>query len=243
MRRVIRLGVNIDHIATLRQQRKERFPDPVEAALVAQRHGANSIVAHLREDRRHIQDDDLRWLKRRLRIPLAMEMAATDEMVRIARQIRPARVCLVPEKRQELTTEGGLDAAGHAASLRRQIKRLHQRRIPVSLFIDPALRQVKAARELNADMVEFHTGRYARLRGARRRAELKRLRDASALARRLKLELHAGHGLDLANVGPVAAIPGMRELNIGFSIVTRALSVGLGQAVHEMKELMLCAAS
>ncbi len=239
----MRLGVNIDHIATLRQQRKEGFPDPVHAALIAQKNGASSIVAHLREDRRHIQDSDIRMLKKMLRIPLAMEMAATPEMERIALNVRPTRVCLVPEKRQELTTEGGLDVVKHRRSLKKMIQKLSAKKIEVSLFIDPDLKQISCAKELGANTVELHTGRYAQVHGKARTRELKRLRQASALAVKLKLRLHAGHGLDYQNVQPVACIPQMEELNIGFSIVTRAVFDGLGPAVRQMKELMICAAS
>jgi pyridoxine 5-phosphate synthase len=231
----VRLGVNIDHVATLRQQRKEGFPDPVRAALIAQAHGADSIVAHLREDRRHIQDDDLRRLKKKLRIPLAMEMAATDEMVRIACRIRPARVCLVPEKRQELTTEGGLDVAGELPRLIRLVKPLLKAGIEISAFIDPRPSQVIAAKALGAQTVELHTGAYARSRGTKRKQEVARLHAAAYTARSLRLHLHAGHGLDLENVKPVARLPGMQELNIGFAIIAAALEKGLGKAVREMK--------
>jgi len=231
----MRLGVNIDHIATLRQQRKEGFPDPVAAALVAQQNGADSIVAHLREDRRHIQDADLFQLKQKLRIPLAMEMASTDEMVRIARRLRPTRVCLVPEKRQELTTEGGLNLIARRAEVQRHIRALRGSRIEVSVFIDPDLDQVCAAKALGADTVELHTGRYARRKGGARLKELKRLEKASGLAMELGLDLHAGHGLDYENVDAVARLPDMQELNIGFSIVAEMVSIGLGAAVRQMK--------
>lgn len=240
---MIRLGVNVDHVATLRQQRKEGFPDPAEAALVAQKNGASSIVAHLREDRRHIQDHDIRGLRSVLRIPLAMEMAATDEMVRIALGVRPKRVCLVPEKRKELTTEGGLDVIASRAKLRKMIPRLSAKRIEVSLFVDPVLDQIRCAKALGADTVELHTGQYATAKGAARQQELARLKKASALARSLHLRLHAGHGLDYENVQAVASIAGMEELNIGFSIIARAVFEGLGRAVKEMKEQMVCAAS
>jgi phosphoglucosamine mutase len=236
----MKLGVNIDHVATLRQQRREKVPDPVYAALVAQEHGADSIVAHLREDRRHIQDRDIRLLKEVLAVPLAMEMAATDEMVRIALEVRPARVCLVPEKRQELTTEGGLDVVAKRAALRRIIPKLIAKNIDVSLFIDADSDQIRCAKALGAGTIELHTGRYASAQGPSQAQELAKLLKASELAAKVKLQLHAGHGLDYRNVGPVARLPGMMELNIGFSIMTHAVFVGLGAAVEEMKEL-LCA--
>lgn len=240
---MIRLGLNVDHVATLRQQRKEGSPDPIEAALIAQRHGANSIVAHLREDRRHIQDRDLERLKKVLRVPLAMEMAATKEMTRIALRIRPERVCLVPEKRQELTTEGGLNVVARQALLRQLIPALKRKKIEISLFVDPALEQIRCAKAIGADTVELHTGRYANLQGAARKRELARLKQASALAKSLRLNLHAGHGLDYENVERVARIAGMQELNIGFSIISRAIFVGIARAVKDMKETMLCAVS
>jgi len=236
----MRLGVNIDHVATLRQQRKESIPDPVDAARVAQDHGADSIVAHLREDRRHIQDRDIRLLKQTLKIPLAMEMAATDEMERMALDVQPRRVCLVPEQRQELTTEGGLDAIAHQASLEKMIRRLSAKKIEVSLFIDADGDQIRCAKSLAADMIELHTGRYATTTGDEQQQELAKLLQASELAVKLHLRLHAGHGLDYRNVGPVASLPGMEELNIGFSIISRAVFVGLGTAVKEMKE-RICA--
>jgi len=228
----MRLGVNIDHIATLRQQRQEGFPDPVAAAVVAQSNGADSIVAHLREDRRHMQDADLFQLKKKLRIPLAMEMAATDDMVRIACRIRPERVCLVPEKRHELTTEGGLNVIAQKTRLKRQIQKLQKHRIPVSLFIDPSVDQVDASKRLQVEMVELHTGTYAHKR------KIDALKKASARAVQLKLELHAGHGLDYDNVEPIARLAGMQELNIGFSIVSEMVWIGFGAAVRKMKRLI-----
>ena len=233
-----RLGVNIDHVATLRQQREEGLPDPVYAALVAQDHGADSIVAHLREDRRHIQDRDIRLLKQVLKIPLAMEMAATDEMEGIALEVRPTRVCLVPERRQELTTEGGLDVIACRAVLNKMIARFSAKQIEVSLFVDPESDQIRCAGSVGAGTVELHTGRYATAEGADRARELAKLLRASELAVKLKLNLHAGHGLDYRNVGPVAHLPGMEELNIGFSIMARAVFSGLGVAVKEMKDLL-----
>ena len=235
---MIKLGVNIDHIATLRQQRKEAFPDPVYATLVAQEHGADSIVAHLREDRRHIQDRDIRLLKQVLNIPLAMEMAATEEMGGIALEVQPRRVCLVPEKRQELTTEGGLDLIAQRTAIKKIIQRLSAKNIEVSLFIDADTDQIRSAHSLGAGIVELHTGRYALAVGEVQRQELAKLSRAAEQAAKLKLRLHAGHGLDYRNVGPVASLPGLEELNIGFSIITRAVFAGLGKAVVEMKECL-----
>jgi pyridoxine 5-phosphate synthase len=237
----MKLGVNIDHIATLRQQRKEAAPDPIEGALIAQTNGADSIVAHLREDRRHIQDKDIRLLKQTLKIPLAMEMAATNEMVRIAMDVQPTRVCLVPEKRQELTTEGGLDVIARRSVLKTLITKLKSKNIEVSLFIDPDADQIKCGHALGADTVELHTGAYAQAKGPARAKELSKLLKASEIAVKSKLRLHAGHGLTYKNVQPVARLPGMEELNIGFSIIGYAVFVGLGTAVREMKELLECA--
>jgi len=237
----MKLGVNIDHIATLRQQRQEGFPEPVYAALIAEEHGADSIVAHLREDRRHIQERDIRLLKQVLKIPLAMEMAATEAMERLALDVHPKRVCLVPEKRQELTTEGGLDVIAHRTALKKTVQRLSAKKIEVSLFIDPDGDQVRCAQSLGADTVELHTGAYAQAQAPARDQQLAKLVKAAELAAKLKLRLHAGHGLTYRNVQPVARLPGMEELNIGFSIVARAVFIGFGAAVHEMKELLLCA--
>lgn len=234
-----KLGVNIDHVATLRQQRKGTFPDPVFAALTAEAHGADGIVAHLREDRRHIQERDVRLLRQMLQTRLSLEMAATDAMEAIALDIQPHRVCLVPEKRQELTTEGGLDVLAHRSRLQKIIKRLSAQKIEVSLFVDPDTDQIKCSQSLGADAVELHTGRYAEAsEGAPRDKELHALQKASETALKLKLHLHAGHGLDYRNVQPVARILGMEELNIGFSIISRAVFTGIGPAVLDMKGLI-----
>lgn len=231
------LGVNIDHVATVRQARRAAVPNVAEAAQAAVKGGADSITVHLREDRRHIQDADVGALKKALKVRLNLEMAATEEMVRIARVVRPANVCLVPERRQELTTEGGLDAAGGLKRLKPAVEKLKSKGIVVSLFIAPDARQVEAARAMGADAVELHTGAYARaLSPDAQYDELKKIQAAAVRARELGLVLNAGHGLDTANVGPVAKILGMHELNIGFSIVARALFVGLEQAVREMKK-------
>jgi pyridoxine 5-phosphate synthase len=231
-----RLGVNVDHVATLRQARGVAYPDPVEAALVAETAGADGIVVHLREDRRHIQERDAREIRRRLRVPLNLEMAVTEAMLAFACTLAPPRACLVPERREELTTEGGLDVVRHAARVRDAVARLAQAGAAVSLFVDPDAAQLAAAHEAGAAAVELHTGDYANAAGPADAArELARLRAAAVEADRLGLEVHAGHGLTVANVGPVARLPAMRELNIGHAIVARAVFVGLAAAVREMR--------
>jgi pyridoxine 5-phosphate synthase len=241
---MVKLGVNIDHIATLRQARRGDIPSPVLAARVCERAGAKGITAHLREDRRHIQDADIRALRKSLTTKLNLEMAVTEEIVRIAVAVKPDDVCLVPEKRQELTTEGGLDVCGRTAVIAAAVQRLKKAGIRVSLFIDPAPAQVEAAAVIGADCVELHTGAYAEFFSRdgkltpRVKRELVKLTECGALARSLGLVLNAGHGLDYRNVRPVARIVGMHELNIGFSIIARAVFVGLDRAVREMKELI-----
>jgi pyridoxine 5-phosphate synthase len=232
-----KLGVNIDHVATIRQARRTVEPDPVAAAMLAELAGADSITVHLREDRRHIQDRDVRVLRETLRVPMNLEMAATSEMVAIARQIKPAQVSLVPEKRQEVTTEGGLDVHGQIDTLRKVVADLKDAGILVAMFIDPAAEQIYASRQVGADAVELHTGTYAEL-GAHHAPELERLRSASRLAVEAGLRLHAGHGLTYWNVRPVALLPEMAELNIGHAIVSRAVLVGMERAVREMKLAM-----
>jgi len=235
-RRTIRLGVNVDHVATLRQARGVDYPDPVEAGLVAEAAGADGITVHLREDRRHIQERDVEELRRRLRVKLNLEMAATDPMVAFAQRVRPADACLVPERREELTTEGGLDVVGQLARIRTAVAALAKAGMQVALFIDPEPAQLAAAVAAGAPAVELHTGDYANARDAGSVArELARLRTAATEARRLGLEVHGGHGLTLANVGPIAALPEIVELNIGHSLVARAVVVGLAAAVREMK--------
>ena len=234
----LRLGVNIDHVATIRNARGGDLPDPVRAALLAAEAGADGITAHLREDRRHIRDEDISELIARLSIPLNLEMAATEEMLEIALRHRPHAACLVPEKREERTTEGGLDAAGQDNHLLPFVARLGEANIRVSLFIEPDPRQIEAAIRLKAPVVEFHTGRYAHLEGEARAAELTRLADAAALAAKNGIEPHAGHGLNFDNVQPVAAIPQLRELNIGHFLVGEAIFTGLGGSVARMRTLM-----
>ena len=234
----LRLGVNIDHVATVRNARGAGYPDPVRAAFVAAEAGADGITAHLREDRRHITDDDIARLSAGLPIPLNLEMAATDEMLAIALRHRPHAACIVPEKREELTTEGGLDAAGMHDRLAPMVRELKAAGIRVSLFVEPDARQIDAAIRLGAPVVELHTGRYAELDGAARTDELRRLSDAAALAAKNGIEVHAGHGLTYGNVGPIAAIPQVRELNIGHFLVGEALFVGMAEAVRRMREAM-----
>lgn len=233
---MVRLGVNVDHVATLRQARGVSYPDPVEAALLAESAGADAITVHLREDRRHIQEDDVARLRARIRTRLNLEMAATDAMIALAEQLRPDDVCLVPERREELTTEGGLDVAGQAARIAAAVARLAATGIRVSLFVAPEEEQVRAALAAGAPVIELHTGEYANAEGRSVVArELDRLTRAAALGRRLGLQINAGHGLTLDNVRPIARIPELSELNIGHSIVARAVMVGMAAAVREMK--------
>ncbi len=237
--RPIALGVNIDHVATLRQARGTAYPDPVEAARLAERAGADSITVHLREDRRHIQELDVLALKGSVTTKLNLEMAVSEPMLAFALQVRPEDCCLVPERRQELTTEGGLDVAGQLARVREACLRLAAAGIRVAPFIDPDPAQVRACAEAGAPVVELHTGAYADAPDeAARAAELRRILEAARLATQLKLVVHAGHGLHYQNVEPVAAIPEIVELNIGHSIVAQAIMAGLPAAVAEMKRLM-----
>ncbi len=234
----LKLGVNIDHVATLRQARRGIVPSTLEAALAAEEGGADGITLHLREDRRHIQDFDLTQLLKAVHVPLNLEMALHPEIVRIALERVPEKICIVPEKRQELTTEGGLDAAAQKTLLKKLLPKFHQKKIQVSLFINPDSRQIQTAWEVGADAVEIHTGTYANVSGKKREAEWRRIRLAAKRAKRLGLKVHAGHGLDYENVRSIAAIPEIEELNIGHSIVSRAVFVGMRQAVREMKNLM-----
>jgi pyridoxine 5-phosphate synthase len=239
--RFIALGVNIDHVATLRQARRSRYPDPVHAALAAELAGADSITLHLREDRRHIQVQDVRAMRDLLKTRMNLEMAVTDDMLEIARAVRPPDCCLVPERRLEVTTEGGLDAASQVQRLKEATARLVHHGIRVALFIDPDSQQIEAAAQIGAPVVELHTGAYAEAAGSRQAAELERLRAAARQASSLGLEVHAGHGLNYHNVQPVAAIAEIVELNIGHAIVGRAVFDGLAVAVREMKILMIAA--
>ena len=236
--RPLRLGVNIDHVATIRNARGGLYPDPIRAALIATENGADGITAHLREDRRHIIDEDLGRLIDAIELPINMEIAATEEMVRIALRHRPHAACIVPERREELTTEGGLNAAGQHNHLKPLIARLGDAGIRVSLFIEPDPRQIEAALSLGAPVVEFHTGRYAHAEGDERATQLARLADAAALAAKNGIEPHAGHGLTFDNVQPVAAIPQIAELKIGHFLIGEAIFEGLGPVVRRMRELM-----
>ncbi len=234
----LRLGVNIDHVATIRNARGEAHPDPVRAAIVAAAAGADGITAHLREDRRHITDGDIDRLMAEIDLPLNLEMAATEEMLAIALAHRPHAACIVPEKREERTTEGGLDAAGQFEVLVPIVARLSDAGIRVSLFIEPSAAQVDAALRLGAPVVEFHTGRFAHLEGAEQVAELNRIADMVALAAKNGIESHAGHGLTFDNVTPVAAIPQLAELNIGHFLIGEAIFTGLEASVKRMRVLM-----
>ncbi|MGI9246270.1 MAG: pyridoxine 5'-phosphate synthase [Steroidobacteraceae bacterium] len=235
----IKLGVNIDHVATLRQARRSSYPDPLFAALVAEQSGADSITLHLREDRRHIQDHDVHRMRAALQTRMNLEMGATDEMIRIAQQVRPQDVCLVPEKRTELTTEGGLDVRGQLARMRDCCAALRGAGIRVSLFIDPEPAQLDAALEAGAPVVELHTGAYADADGERQALELARLAAAARHGSQIGLVVNAGHGLHYHNVQPEAAIPEVVELNIGHAIVARAVMDGMAGAVREMRRLMV----
>ena len=234
----LRLGVNIDHVATIRNARGGAHPDPVKAALLAAKAGADGITAHLREDRRHIRDEDIATLMAALTVPLNLEMAATQEMLDIALKYRPHAACIVPEKREERTTEGGLNAAGQIDALKPIVGALNDAGIRVSLFIEPDSAQIEAAIRLAAPVVEFHTGSYAHLTGEARAGELRRLADAAALAAKNGIEPHAGHGLTFDNVGPVAAIPQIAELNIGHFLIGEAIFSGLEASIREMRRQM-----
>jgi len=235
----ILLGVNIDHVATLRQARGTRYPEPVQAALIAEQAGADGITAHLREDRRHIQDRDIFLLKEMIHTRLNMEMAVTDEMIDIAVKVRPYACCLVPEKREELTTEGGLDVAGNLQRLQWACAKLAEADIEVSLFIDPDEAQIDAAVKARAPVIELHTGRYAEADNVLLQAEeLARIQHASNYAHNAGLQVNAGHGLNFYNVEAICEIPEIVELNIGHSIIAQALFSGLGQTVKDLKRIM-----
>ena len=235
---MIKLGVNIDHVATLRQARRTGVPDLEAAASAVEAAGADGITVHLREDRRHIQDADVRMLREKISTRLNLEMAVSDEIVKAALDIRPDEACIVPEKREEVTTEGGLDVSRDTDRVKKAVARLKDKGIIVSLFIDPDEKQIRLAADAGADCVELHTGAYALADGEKAEEELNKLRAAGELAAGLGLQLNAGHGLDYGNVVPVARIPRMDTLNIGFSIVSRAVFDGLQKAVSEMKALI-----
>ena len=234
----MRLGVNIDHVATVRQARRAEVPDPLEAALLAEKAGADGITVHLREDRRHIQEGDVARLRQQIASKLNLEMAVTPAMVALAAKLRPDDACFVPEKREELTTEGGLDVVAHRTKVKDAVTQLQDRGIHVSLFIDPNTAQIEAAREAGAHAIEIHTGTYCNARGVQRDQELQAIAGAASLAQSLGLEVHGGHGLDYENVASITKISEIVELNIGHSIIARAVMVGIEQAVREMKKLL-----
>ena len=239
---MIKLGVNIDHIATLRQARLEDYPSPVKAVAICEKAGADSITTHLREDRRHIQDEDVFEIKQCMRTKLNFEMAACDDIVNVALKLQPYSVCIVPEKRQEVTTEGGLDVAGQKKHLSEVVKKLQDKGILVSMFIDPEYEQIKACADIAANAIEIHTGKYANLfKIGKEQAEpeLEKIKQASALAQQSGLIFNAGHGLDYNNVFDICTIPNLNELNIGFSIIAQAVFDGLEKAVIDMKKILL----
>ena len=234
----IRLGVNIDHAATLRNARGGTHPCPITIAKLAKKAGADGITAHLREDRRHIRDHDIARLKKEVNLPLNLEMAATPEMLAIALKIKPNAVCIVPEKREEITTEGGLDVIKNQAILAPMIKKLRAKKIRVSLFINDDLNQIKKAKELGTDIIELHTGRFCEARGKKQQEEFKKLSKAAKLADQLGLECHAGHGLNYQTTKKIAQIPQIRELNIGHFIIGEAISDGIIKVVKKMKKII-----
>jgi pyridoxine 5-phosphate synthase len=237
----LRLGVNIDHVATLRNARGVSYPDPIYAAKIAESAGADGITVHLREDRRHIKDEDLFALKALTILPINLEMAAIPAMLDIALQVRPHAVCIVPEKRAEITTEGGLNVLAHKSLLQKMIAPLHLANILVSLFVDPAREQIKCAADLGVDIIELHTGKYCNLDGEAQMLELEKIAQAAEYGDSLGLEIHAGHGLNLSNVENIAAIKLIKELNIGHALISDALFVGLDQAIKNMHKLMQAA--
>ena len=235
---MIELGVNIDHVATLREARKGKAPDVITAAKICEIAGAHQITVHLRQDRRHIQDKDVELLKEVLLVRMNLEMAGVPEIIKIAHRIAPYTVCLVPENRQEITTEGGLDVAGQKDNLKKVVDGMHEKGIKVSMFVDPDIEQVHASAEIGADSVELHTGAYANAEGEQINKELNRLYEASKVAIQLGLSLHAGHGLTVRNLEPVAKIPGLKEVNIGHDIIARAIFIGLDAAVKEILAIL-----
>ena len=235
---MLRLGVNVDHVATLRQARRAEVPDPVEAAILAEQAGADGITVHLREDRRHIQERDVTLMRQRLGTKLNLEMAVTPAMIAFAETLVPDDACFVPEKRAELTTEGGLNVVAQRQKISAAVQRLQDRGVRVGLFVDPERSQIESSKEVGAHAVEIHTGTYCNVAETAREREREAVVAAATLARNLGLEVHAGHGLDYTNVSPIASIPEIVELNIGHSIIARAVIVGIEQAVREMKQLL-----
>ncbi len=240
----MKLGVNIDHIATLREARKELYPDPVWGGVLAQIAGADGIVCHLREDRRHIKERDLFILKEVVKVKLNLEMSTNKEIVEIAKKVRPNQVTLVPERRQEITTEGGLDLKRNEKKIEEVVKELKERGVSVSLFIDPDIQQIESAKKIGAQAIEIHTGRYAQAKEKEKiEEELKKIKEAVLFAKKMGLETYAGHGLNYINITPIAKIKEIEEFNIGHSIISRAVFVGLIEAIKEMKKLILDARS
>ncbi len=236
----IRLGVNIDHVATVRNARGENYPSPLRASLFAQKSGADSVTIHLREDRRHINDSDLKKIRSKLKIPLNLEIAATDEMLKIALKSRPPFICIVPEKRQEITTEGGLNLNFRKNNLKMMIKKLKQKGLRVSLFIEPNLKDINTSKKLNADCVEIHTGKFCNLVNKNKKysQEIKKIQSAVTLGNKLGLEVHAGHGLTYRSAKILAKISGIKEFNIGHFLVGESIFVGLGKTIKEFKKII-----
>lgn len=234
----IRLGVNIDHIATIRNARGGIHPDPVLGAILAQKSGADGITVHLREDRRHIRDEDLVRLKKHIKIPINLEMAATDEMMNIAIKTKPNAVCIVPEKRQEVTTEGGLDLIKNFSNLQKIITKIKAQNIRISLFINADFKQIDYAKKLNADIIEIHTGEFCHLKGKAQKSELKKIADAVEYATNLSIECHAGHGLNYETTAMIAKIPNIIELNIGHFIIGEAIFEGLANVIKKMRKIL-----
>ncbi|MBU6139941.1 MAG: pyridoxine 5'-phosphate synthase [Proteobacteria bacterium] len=235
MRNKIRLGVNIDHVATIRNARGGTHPDPVTAAILAQKSGADGITIHLREDRRHIRDEDLKRLKKEIKLPINLEMAATEEMLKIALKTKPNAVCIVPEKRREVTTEGGLNVVKSEKVLREMIKKIHTKKILVSLFVDADETQIRTAKKVGADIVELHTGEFCHKKGAAQKKEFLKILECAKLAESLGLECHAGHGLDYKTAEMIAEIPQIAELNIGHFMIGEAILDGLSNVIRKMK--------
>ncbi len=238
MKQKIRLGVNIDHVATIRNARGGIHPDPVDAAILAQKSGADGITVHLREDRRHIRDEDLKRLRKEINLPINLEMAATEEMLAIALRKMPNAVCIVPEKRQEVTTEGGLDVIKHEKTLAEMIKKIRAKKIRVSLFVDPNESQIKKSKEIGADIVEIHTGEFCHVEGEKRKVEFNKVRKCAELCEELGLECHAGHGLNYETAKEIAQLPQIKELNIGHFIIGEAIFEGLPKVIKKMKKVI-----
>ncbi len=238
MKNKIRLGVNIDHVATIRNARGGSHPDPIDAAIIAQKSGADGITIHLREDRRHIRDEDLRKLKKSINLPINLEMAATEEMLEIALKTKPNAVCIVPEKRKEVTTEGGLDVIKHSKKLQQLIKKIHQKKILVSLFVDADELQIEESKKIGADIVELHTGEFCNQNGRKRNSELLKIKRCAQFADEIGLECHAGHGLNFETAKIISKIPQIKELNIGHFIIGEAIFSGLPAVIKKMKKVI-----